>query len=77
MGVLGMALIVGTPNSPGGAAAICRELQEKYMLTFLAGGVIPSLSFAGVKLGLITGSSPLGPNPSTASILLISSHGSR
>ena len=60
--ILGMALIVGTPNSPGGAAAICRELQEKYMLTFLAGGVIPSLS-SGVKLGLDYRLIPLGSQP--------------
>ena len=61
--ILGMALIVGTPNSAGGAAAICRELQEKYMLTFLAGGVIPSLSSAGVKLGLDYRLIPLGSQP--------------
>jgi acetyl-CoA decarbonylase/synthase complex subunit beta len=35
--ILGLALVVGTPPSSGMAAGICRELQEKYMLTFLAG----------------------------------------
>ena len=58
--ILGLALIVGTPRSAGTAAAICRELQEKYMLTFLAGPVVPSLSSAGVKLGLDYRLIPLG-----------------
>ncbi|HVP95987.1 acetyl-CoA decarbonylase/synthase complex subunit alpha/beta [Methanoregula sp.] len=61
--ILGLALIVGTPASAGSAAAICRELQEKYMLTFLAGGVIPSLSASGVKLGLDYRLIPLGSRP--------------
>ncbi len=61
--ILGLALIVGKPDSAGSAAAICRELQEKYMLTFLAGGVIPSLSEAGVKLGLEYRLVPLGSTP--------------
>ncbi len=61
--ILGLALIVGTPKSAGSAAAICRELQEKYMLTFLAGGVIPSLSSSGVKLGLDYRLIPLGSKP--------------
>ncbi len=61
--ILGLALIVGTPESAGSAAAICRELQEKYMLTFLAGGVIPILSSAGVKLGLDYRLIPLGSKP--------------
>jgi len=60
--ILGLALIVGSPESTGSAAAICRELQEKYMLTFLAGPVIPSLSSAGVKLGLEYRLIPLGSN---------------
>ena len=62
--ILGLALIVGTPASSGSAAAICRELQEKYMLTFLAGDVIPSLLKAGVKLGLEYRLVPLGSTPS-------------
>jgi len=61
--ILGLALIVGKPDGAGSAAAICRELQEKYMLTFLAGGVIPSLSEAGVKLGLEYRLVPLGSTP--------------
>lgn len=61
--ILGLALIVGTPKSPDAAAAICRELQEKYMLTFLAGNVIPSLTDAGVKLGLEYRLIPLGSQP--------------
>jgi CO dehydrogenase/CO-methylating acetyl-CoA synthase complex beta subunit len=62
--ILGLALMVGSPGSAGSAAAICRELQEKYMLTFLAGPVIPALSRSGVKLGLEYRLIPLG---STAS----------
>ncbi|MFZ1897253.1 acetyl-CoA decarbonylase/synthase complex subunit alpha/beta [Methanoregula sp.] len=61
--ILGLALLVGTPKSAESAAAICRELQEKYMLTFLSGGVIPSLSSAGVKLGLDYRLIPLGSKP--------------
>jgi acetyl-CoA decarbonylase/synthase complex subunit beta len=61
--ILGLALVIGTPDSPGTAAAICRELQEKYMLTFLAGPVISSLSDNGVKLGLEYRLVPLGSTP--------------
>ncbi len=61
--ILGLALIVGTPESEGSSAAICRELQEKYMLTFLAGKVVPSLAGAGVKLGLEYRLIPLGSSP--------------
>jgi acetyl-CoA decarbonylase/synthase, CODH/ACS complex subunit beta len=61
--ILGLALVVGKPQSAGSAAAICRELQEKYMLTFLAGDIIPSLSAAGVKLGLDYRLIPLGSKP--------------
>ena len=62
--ILGLALVVGTPESTDSAAAICRELQEKYMLTFLSGGVIPSLLHDGVKLGLEYRLVPLGSTPS-------------
>jgi acetyl-CoA decarbonylase/synthase complex subunit beta/acetyl-CoA synthase len=62
--ILGLALVVGTPSHADSASAICRELQEKYMLTFLAGEVIPSLSGAGVKLGIEYRLIPLGPTPS-------------
>ena len=61
--ILGLALVVGTPESAGSASAICRELQEKYMLTFLAGDVITSLSGAGVKVGLEYRLIPLGSTP--------------
>ncbi|HEX3000942.1 MAG TPA: acetyl-CoA decarbonylase/synthase complex subunit alpha/beta [Methanoregula sp.] len=61
--ILGLALIVGTPKGEGSAAAICRELQEKYMLTFLAGNVVTSLAGAGVKLGLDYRLIPLGSSP--------------
>jgi acetyl-CoA decarbonylase/synthase, CODH/ACS complex subunit beta len=61
--ILGLALVVGKPESAGTAAAICRELQEKYMLTFLAGEIIPVLSAAGVKLGLEYRLIPLGSKP--------------
>ena len=61
--ILGLALIVGSPKTAENASAICRELQEKYMLTFLAGGVIPTLSSAGVKLGLDYRLIPLGSKP--------------
>jgi len=61
--ILGLALVIGKPQGAGSAAAICRELQEKYMLTFLAGEIIPSLSSAGVKLGLEYRLIPLGSKP--------------
>jgi acetyl-CoA decarbonylase/synthase complex subunit beta/acetyl-CoA synthase len=61
--ILGLALVLGSPEHPGTAAAVCRELQEKYMLTFLAGPVIPSLSENGVKLGLDYRLVPLGSAP--------------
>jgi len=61
--ILGLALVIGKPESAGSAAAICRELQEKYMLTFLAGEVVPTLSGAGVKLGLDYRLIPLGSTP--------------
>ena len=61
--ILGLALVLGTPQSADRAAAICRELQEKYMLTFLAGDVISSLSRSGVKIGLGYRLIPLGSKP--------------
>ncbi|MDD1700174.1 MAG: CO dehydrogenase/CO-methylating acetyl-CoA synthase complex subunit beta [Methanoregula sp.] len=61
--ILGLALVVGTPQSADRAAALCRELQEKYMLTFLAGDIIASLSRAGVKVGLEYRLIPLGSKP--------------
>jgi acetyl-CoA decarbonylase/synthase complex subunit beta/acetyl-CoA synthase len=58
--ILGLALLIGTPGSADLAAGICRELQEKYMLTFLTGGVIPALTGNGVKVGLEYRLIPLG-----------------
>ncbi|HTY14586.1 MAG TPA: acetyl-CoA decarbonylase/synthase complex subunit alpha/beta [Methanoregulaceae archaeon] len=61
--ILGLAFMVGTPKNPDTAARVCRELQEKYMLTFLAGDVVPSLLKAPVKLGLEYRLVPLGSTP--------------
>ena len=58
--ILGLALVIGTPGNSDTASRICRELQEKYMLTFLAGDVVTSLSSASVKLGLEYRLIPLG-----------------
>ncbi len=58
--ILGLTLIVGNPAKADYAAAICRELQEKLMLTFLSGGVVGSLTSAGVKVGLDLRLVPLG-----------------
>jgi acetyl-CoA decarbonylase/synthase, CODH/ACS complex subunit beta len=63
--ILGLALILGTPKNADSAAAICRELQEKYMLTFLAGDAIKVLSGSGVKLGLDYRLIPLGSRSSS------------
>jgi acetyl-CoA decarbonylase/synthase complex subunit beta/acetyl-CoA synthase len=64
--ILGLALVCGTPDTPDNAAGICRELQEKLMLTFLAGDVVTSLSGAGVKVGGEYRLIPLGSTPSRA-----------
>jgi CO dehydrogenase/CO-methylating acetyl-CoA synthase complex beta subunit len=61
--ILGLALLTGTPDSPDAAAAIARELQEKYMLTFLAGPVVHVLQKGGVKVGLDYRLVPLGSRP--------------
>jgi acetyl-CoA decarbonylase/synthase complex subunit beta len=58
--ILGLALVIGTPDNAGSATGICRELQEKYMLTFLCGGVVPSLRNNSIKLGLEYRLIPLG-----------------
>ncbi len=58
--IVGMGLLVGTPESADAAASICREMQEKYMLTFLAGGVVKALRDAGVKVGVEYRLIPLG-----------------
>jgi len=64
--ILGLALIVGNPSTADYAAAICRELQEKLMLTFLSGGVVGSLTAAGVKVGLDLRLVPLGKDSLSA-----------
>jgi acetyl-CoA decarbonylase/synthase complex subunit beta/acetyl-CoA synthase len=61
--ILGMALLAGSPSSADEAAGLARELQEKYMLTFLAGDIIRTLSSAGVKTGLDYRLVPLGSRP--------------
>lgn len=58
--IVGIGLLVGSPESPDAAASICREMQEKYMLTFLAGGVVEVLRDAGVKVGAEYRLVPLG-----------------
>jgi len=58
--IIGLALLVGKPADGSSAAGICRELQEKYMLTFLAGDIVRLLSAAGVKVGLEYRLIPLG-----------------
>jgi acetyl-CoA decarbonylase/synthase complex subunit beta/acetyl-CoA synthase len=58
--IIGLALLVGKPAQGSAAAGICRELQEKYMLTFLAGDVIPALQSENVRLGLDYRLIPLG-----------------
>ena len=64
--ILGLALVCGTPDTPDTAARICRELQEKLMLTFLAGDVVSSLAHDGVKVGGEYRLIPLGSTPSRA-----------
>ncbi|MBP1928017.1 acetyl-CoA decarbonylase/synthase complex subunit beta/acetyl-CoA synthase [Methanolinea mesophila] len=61
--ILGLALVIGSPETGDEAAGICRELQEKLMLTFLAGKVVPSLVGKGVKVGTDFRLVPLGPEP--------------
>jgi acetyl-CoA decarbonylase/synthase complex subunit beta len=61
--ILGMALLAGAPASADAAAAMARELQETYMLTFLAGDIVRTLSSAGVKTGLDYRLVPLGSRP--------------
>jgi acetyl-CoA decarbonylase/synthase complex subunit beta len=64
--ILGLVIVAGTPQSPDAAAALCRELQEKYMLTFLSGGIVDSLTGAGVKVGAELRLVPLGRRPFSA-----------
>ena len=64
--ILGLMLVAGTPPNPDTAAGLCRELQEKYMLTFLSGEIIRSLGSAGVKVGAEYRLVPLGSRPLSA-----------
>ncbi|MFA5293921.1 MAG: acetyl-CoA decarbonylase/synthase complex subunit alpha/beta [Methanoregulaceae archaeon] len=64
--ILGLMLVAGTPPNPDTAAGLCRELQEKYMLTFLCGDIIRSLGSAGVKVGAEYRLVPLGSRPLSA-----------
>lgn len=61
--ILGLALVAGSPPNADVVAGICRELQEKYMLTFLAGGVVETLAGSGVKVGADYRLVPLGSTP--------------
>ena len=64
--ILGLVLVAGSPPAPDTAAGLCRELQEKYMLTFLSGDIIQSLTSSGVKVGAEYRLVPLGSRPSSA-----------
>ncbi|MEN6610872.1 MAG: acetyl-CoA decarbonylase/synthase complex subunit alpha/beta [Methanoregulaceae archaeon] len=64
--ILGLVLVVGKPENKDSVASVCRELQEKFMLTFLAGDVIPVLSSAGIKVGLDYRLIPLGATPDSS-----------
>jgi acetyl-CoA decarbonylase/synthase complex subunit beta len=64
--IVGLGLLAGTPEHADAAAAICREMQEKYLLTFLSGGVVDALVDAGVKVGLEYRLVPLGPDGASA-----------
>ncbi|WP_243670448.1 hypothetical protein [Methanoculleus chikugoensis] len=77
--VTGLGLLVGRPESPpDAAAAVCREMQEKSLLTFLAGGGRGGALRAGVRLGLDYRLVPLGPESAPgASTSPTSSPGSR
>jgi acetyl-CoA decarbonylase/synthase complex subunit beta len=61
--ILGLALVIGTPPSADAAAAVCRELQEKLMLTFLAGPIVGVLTGASVRVGPEYRLIPLGSRP--------------
>lgn len=63
--ILGLVLVSGSPPSPDAAAALCRELQEKYMLTFLSGDIIRTLGSAGVRVGAEYRLVPLGSHPAS------------
>jgi acetyl-CoA decarbonylase/synthase complex subunit beta len=64
--ILGLVLLVGKAPRPDMVASICRELQEKYMLTFLTGENISDLEGERVKVGLDYRLVPLGPDAFSA-----------
>jgi acetyl-CoA decarbonylase/synthase complex subunit beta len=64
--ILGLVLLVGKAPRPDMVASICRELQEKYMLTFLTGENISNLEGERVKVGLDYRLVPLGPDAFSA-----------
>jgi CO dehydrogenase/CO-methylating acetyl-CoA synthase complex beta subunit len=58
--ILGLALLVGKPPRADMVASLCRELQEKYMLTFLIQDGVIALEEERVKVGLEYRLVPLG-----------------
>jgi acetyl-CoA decarbonylase/synthase complex subunit beta len=64
--ILGLALLVGKAPRTDLVAGICRELQEKYMLTFLTGENISALEQERVKVGVDYRLVPLGPDALSA-----------
>ncbi|MDD1705725.1 MAG: CO dehydrogenase/CO-methylating acetyl-CoA synthase complex subunit beta [Methanoregulaceae archaeon] len=64
--ILGLVLVAGSPPAPDTAAGLCRELQEKYMLTFLSGTIVQNLTSSGVKVGAEYRLVPLGSRPFSA-----------
>jgi acetyl-CoA decarbonylase/synthase complex subunit beta len=60
--ILGLVLLVGKAPRADMVASLCRELQEKYMLTFLTGENISALEEERVKVGLDYRLVPLGPD---------------
>ncbi len=60
--ILGLALIAGKASEAGIVSGIARELQEKLLLTFLAGDIAKGLDNEGVKIGLGYRLVPLGPD---------------
>jgi CO dehydrogenase/CO-methylating acetyl-CoA synthase complex beta subunit len=64
--ILGLVLLVGKAPRADMVASLCRELQEKYMLTFLTGETITALEEERVKVGLEYRLVPLGPDALSA-----------
>jgi CO dehydrogenase/acetyl-CoA synthase beta subunit len=64
--ILGLVLLVGKAPRADMVASLCRELQEKYMLTFLTGENISALKEERVKVGLDYRLVPLGADALSA-----------